>query len=861
MDKIYDLTQKVLLEEIDVVDGIEKLNNLLKDATIKMQSKTSCVKRLFRCIKDIQNQSVETSIFDLAGHLRQFILMFQSKVHVSDTLREQLKDIGEEVGLYVRLDGEIDVHTHFPVDFPHFSKIQEIYHLPERRIVNPPTGDGILYNMAGFSNYRSTAQKVMVNSCLNMEEGETLLSCLPTGGGKSLVFLLPSFFETEGGQLLGSIRETVGTTIVVVPTVSLAIDQKMSARKLFKDALEEKYLPQAYYGDLAAEEKKMIFEALQDGSLPILFTSPESIVNGSLAKELLNAAYKGNITRFVIDEAHIVLDWGSNFRTDFQLLTVFQKKLLQATKGKLKTVLLSATLTDAATNLLKQLFCHNDKFTEIRGDELRIEPTFFVDESKTLTERYNKITKIIPFLPRPIIIYLSVKEDAKVWKQKLNKKGYKSVAIFNGDTVDTERERIIREWNNDEIDIIVATSAFGMGVDKGDIRTVIHCCLPESVNRFYQEVGRGGRDGFASISLLSYVYKEDTAIQDNLTSKAVLTTEMIWKRWNAMYIRRESTDVGDEFWLHMKSQHEGLTGTSGKSNGSWNEAVCLMLARHGVIEIVDSVLEKGEITRKLLVKVLNFSIVNDEKRLTTTIQPERDKERDRVNKDYKQMRKLVRKCKDECFSEFFVETYPYAVEACGGCPACFETREDITYYPPKLRIPSRYQYVQKQATLSGILEEQSGGYQEMILKTNQNDWHQELVQEVVEQLIESNVSTIVLPEGESINITDIVKSSPGLGSSQYTFLTHEELKSFPIESLKGSVAIFYQEDERVNDSLYQWSRKFAEMNPVANVVHVTAPDIYLFTEGKTLDNLIDYMAIDLKEFLERQEDVFTLEMF
>ncbi|MGD6893737.1 protein DpdF [Bacillus infantis] len=863
MDKVYDLTQKVLLEEIDVVDGIKRLNDLLTEDNIKLQSKTSCVKRLFRCLKDIQNLSTQSSILDLAGHLRQFILMFQSKVYVSDTLREELMIIGEEAGLYVRLDGEVDVYTDFPVNFPYQSKSQEVYQLPERRVVNPPIGDGILYDMAGFPNYRSAAQKVMVKSCINMEEGETLLSCLPTGGGKSLVFLLPSFFETEGGQLLGSIRETVGTTIVVVPTVSLAIDQKRSARKLFKDAIEEKYLPQAYYGDLAAGEKKIIFEGLQDGSLPLLFTSPESIVNGALAKELIHSAYKGNITRFVIDEAHIVLDWGSNFRTDFQLLTVFQKKLLRATKGKLKTVLLSATLTDAATNLLKQLFCHNEKFTEIRGDELRLEPTFFIDESASLVERFNKITKLIPFLPRPIIIYVSVKEDARIWKEKLVEKGYKSIAIFNGDTVDSERERIIRDWNHDEIDIIVATSAFGMGVDKRDIRTVIHCCLPESVNRFYQEVGRGGRDGFASISLLSYVYKDDVYVQDNLTSKAVLTTEMVWKRWKAMYMGRESSGVADEFWLLMSSQHEGLSGShSGKSNGSWNEAVCLMLARHGVIEIIDTVLEIGEITRKLLVKIVNFSVVNDEKRLVTTITPDRDKERDRVNKDLRQMRKLVRKGYLDCFSEFFVDTYPYAVEACGGCPSCFETRHDITYYPPKLRIPNRYQPVQVKAELTGSLEDQSGGFQELILKTDKNDWKQERLLELVEQLTLSNISTIVLPDEKAINLVEVVKKSPnGFGSTHYTYLTSKELAIYPIGFLKGSIAIFYQNDDQQNDLLFKWSRNYLEIHPFASIVHVSEPDIYILSEGKTLDSLIDYMAIEENDFLERQGDMYTLEMF
>ena len=390
MDQIYNLTRKVLLEEIDVMDGIEILNGIFKDADLELLSKSSCVKRLFRCIKDISTGSNQTSILDLAGHLRQFILMFQSKIYVTPTLRNQLLSMSEAVGLYVSLDGEVDVITELPINILYHEKMQEIYQLPERRVVNAPIGDGILNHMTGFVNYRSNAQKVMVKSCLNMEEGETLIASLPTGGGKSLGFLLPSYYETEGGTLLGSLRETVGTTVVVVPTVSLAMDLKMSSRKFFANALEEKYKPQAYYGGLSSEEKTIIFDGLKEGSLPILFTSPESIVNGVLSKEILSAAYRGNITRFVIDEAHIVLDWGSHFRTDFQLLTVFQKRLLTATKGKLKTILLSATLTDEATHLLKQLFSHNHKYTEIRGDELRLEPTYFLDESKTVERTISK---------------------------------------------------------------------------------------------------------------------------------------------------------------------------------------------------------------------------------------------------------------------------------------------------------------------------------------------------------------------------------------------------------------------------------------------------------------------------------------
>lgn len=857
MERIYDLTQEVLLEQKDVSLGIKELDNLLKGADLRLLSTTSCVKRLFRCLMDLSTNSSRSSILDLAGHLRQFILMFHKKVQVSTTLSNQLKGIADQAGLYVRYDGEIDAISDLQVDIPDVEKFNEIFTLPERRVVNTPIGDGILYHMAEFTHYRSEAQKVMVNSCLNMEEGETFIAALPTGGGKSLVFLLPSFFETEGGTQVGSLRETVGTTIVVVPTVALAIDQNISARKFFQNE-KEKFKPQSYYGGMSQEEKQIIFEGISEGSLPILYTNPESIVNGSLARVIEEAAWRGNITRFVIDEAHIVLDWGSHFRTDFQLLSVFQKRLLKASRGKLKTILLSATLTDDATELLKKFFCHNEKYTEIRGDELRLEPTYFIDECKSIAERFRKIPKIIPYLPRPIILYVSTLDDAKSWKEKLLEKGYKSIETFSGSTGDSERERIIRQWNNDEIDIIIATSAFGMGVDKRDIRTVIHCCLPESVNRFYQEVGRGGRDGFASISLLSYVFDEDTAVQSSLTKSSVLTIEMLWSRWKGMFDHREATNSGDEFLLHMKSQREGIMGQSGKRNAAWNEAVCLMLARYGVIEILNTTYQPDEQYRTFLVKILkNFSSVNDQVQFVAILESERDKERKRINKDQRQMRKLVIDKEEECVSEYFMNTYSYAFGACGGCPACRAQGREIRYHTPELSIPFNHQHQKELAELTGSLADFAAGYQEIILKPKDNNWEHEELLNTIRQLSDSNISTIVLPEEIGFDVIDLVKDAPtGEGTIYYTLLTYEELKTYPLKLLKGSIAIFYRMDHTENDSLFRWTRKYLATHPLGKIVHISLPDIHIPSEGKTLDSLIDYMAVDLTDFLERQDEMF-----
>ena len=283
----------------------------------------------------------------------------------------------------------------------------------------------------------------------------------------------------------------------------------------------------------------------------------------------------------------------------------------------------------------------------------------------------------------------------------------------------------------------------------------------------------------------------------------------------------------------------------------------------GSFEIMDTYLESGEITRRLLVKIVNFAVVNDEERFMASLEPDRDKERARVIKDLRQMRKLVRKSQDECFSEFFINTYPYAMEGCGGCPACHSQGNELTYYRPKLIIPFNNQQIEVTADLTGSLEELSAGFQEIILKPAENDWNQETLLHLIDQLTVCNISTVVLPEGNEIDLTEMVKEAPtGVESINYTFLTEEELNSFPLELLKGSVAIFYQQNDHAQMiSLFRWSRQFLEMHPYGKIIHVTVPDIFIPSEGKTIDSLIDYISIDHAEFLERQDKMFSLEMF
>ena len=115
-----------------------------------------------------------------------------------------------------------------------------------------------------------------------------------------------------------------------------------------------------------------------------------------------------------------------------------------------------------------------------------------------------RLLEAVHHLPRPLIIYASKREDVKRWAEELKQAGFRRYGVMTGESTSKERSELIHNWSEKNIDIVVATSAFGLGIDRGDVRAVIHVCIPETIDRFYQEVGRIGRDGKAAISLTLY---------------------------------------------------------------------------------------------------------------------------------------------------------------------------------------------------------------------------------------------------------------------------------------------------------------------------------------------------------------------
>ncbi|MBB1033610.1 ATP-dependent DNA helicase RecQ [Dietzia sp. CQ4] len=434
--------------------------------------------------------------------------------------------------------------------------------------------------IAGIHTYRSRSQASAIRTAALAPAGATLHVVLPTGTGKSLVGIAPGLLRRSG------------VTVVVVPTIALALDQERQIHKRFPNQDLPPEL--AYYGDRSENEKAAIRERLRQGEQKVLFTSPEAFVTG-LAQTLRQLAAKGELSHIVIDEAHLVRMWGLSFRAEFQVLASLIAKLREAAlpQGVNPPLveLLTATLSRQSLLLNEELFAGPGPSLFVGSSYLRTELRYFFAPPVDDEVRIDRVIEALFHLPRPAIIYTTRKESAELIASRLREAGFGRTAIFHGGTKTSDRSAILRAWSGDDgptsVDVIVGTSAFGLGVDQSDVRTVIHACVPASVDRFYQEVGRGGRDGHAALSVW---IPGTTDIREGreIENTTVLTHEKSWGRWDAMRSAAVSADPSNrELVLNTEVVPQWLDYAS-ESNQLWNRNTLVLLQRSGVLDIVDT---------------------------------------------------------------------------------------------------------------------------------------------------------------------------------------------------------------------------------------------------------------------------------
>lgn len=434
--------------------------------------------------------------------------------------------------------------------------------------------------LPGRKRYRSPGQRLAIRAALMTPPASTLLVVLPTGQGKSAVFQVIARYGFPDAA-------SPGLVVVVTPTVSLALDHQETVKNLgFGNG------PFVYQGgddDGNAE----LLERVASGEQRLLFAAPEAITRGRLGSALRRAASDGLLSALVVDEAHLVEVWGKEFRPDFQILAGFRSSLLRRCRGTpFRTILLSATVTEQTVETLRTLFGRGPDgkpaFGVAAAVSLRPEIEYWGAQSVPREIRDQRVLEALHHVPRPAILYVTKVDDAKDWLGRCRSAGFGRVAMVTGDTPPDEREQIVRAWKRDQLDLVVGTSAFGLGIDKPDVRAVIHACIPESIDRFYQEVGRGGRDGCAALSLLLPADGDaDTA--RSMQAKHI-GIEKGFQRWQGMFLHR-SRKPEVERGTHLVWVDAPPGGAAdrmdfqGQRNVQWNLNTLTLMASARMIEM------------------------------------------------------------------------------------------------------------------------------------------------------------------------------------------------------------------------------------------------------------------------------------
>ncbi len=766
----------------------------------------------------------ERKNLDFCGHLRQCLLYMRGDLEISDDVLRIIEPYRKLFQfLFHQVDGQnkVNIERAIMKEYPDLSSSFVMKKPKEKQYA---IGDGELLRNYGYHSFLSLKQKILMYLIKNQEENETILACLPTGGGKSLAWELPAL----SGRLQGM-------AIVVVPTVALAKDQEARSTIAFEDPFNTGKAV-AYYGSLSEEEKHEILEDVSSGQISILYISPEALLQEKFKNVVLQASKNGLIGMLVIDEAHLVVQWGRHFRPEFQLLSNLQKQLQSVSPIGLRTLLLSATLTEEDSTVLKNLFA-SDFLTEFRGDELRAEPIFYTHECAGTDERFQIVERLVAVSPRPIIVYVTTPEQAEQYYRMLKNCGYHNCRSFSGETRDSEKTKYIDLWRGNEIDIMIATSAFGMGVDKPDIRTIITAYIPESISRFYQEVGRAGRDGYTSLNYWLPFYEEDKAIVHHLTKSAILTTEVIADRWISL-LRAGKHGAPDEIWLDMYQAPSYLSHTiTGEKNKNWNIDVVLFLSRCGLIEILDTV-SKAKDDYRIKTRLLDIPILENRTALITRIDSFRVEERQGIDVSMEHVREMVSNYEQYCYSDYFIQDFPYSTPQCSGCPGC---RAGLTeaYYQDSVPeiVSNKNMLFHKQFRSSEDLFSSYLALRREIHLVNDKKLKEEDFLTCIAKLVNYGINIIVLPP--DIKPVHVVERLRGVKAYNYLLFSLDDVEILPQWLLDGTCSLFYTTDPVYNKRLYSFGEKYLRVNDSRQVIHIAPSNQYIDVRQKALREAVD----------------------
>ncbi|WP_374459921.1 ATP-dependent DNA helicase RecQ [Chryseobacterium taeanense] len=342
----------------------------------------------------------------------------------------------------------------------------------------------------GYNTFRD-AQEAIIDSVIN--EKDTLV-LLPTGAGKSLCYQLPALLKE-------------GTCLIISPLLALMKDQ---VSQLKSRGIEAEYLS----SELDEYDTEGIYDRCKEGLTKMLYISPERLTN----KQFLQNIEEIQLSFIAVDEAHCISEWGQDFRPSYQNIKEFRKN-----NPKIPCLALTATATPKVLDEIKSKLELKDPQVfqkSFKRDNIRI----FTEE---VSDKFQKIYDILKFNKQSGIVYVRTRKETELLCAFLHKNQLKNVDFFHAGLTTKEKNAKQMIWNNSDGHILISTNAFGMGIDKDNVRFVIHYSPAPSIENYYQEIGRSGRDGQESFAFLLWDKQELSNFDDILKNQTPNKAEFL----------------------------------------------------------------------------------------------------------------------------------------------------------------------------------------------------------------------------------------------------------------------------------------------------------------------------------------------